>query len=244
MANSRKAIVIGASSGIGAALAKELAGNGYEVGLVARRVELLDQLQKEIPAKTYIKRIDISRHQEAISLLQQLIAQMGGIDLIVLNSAVYMRNADLDWKMEIDTLDVNISGFVACASVAVKHFLAKNSGHLVGISSIAALRGSANSASYNASKAFVSNYLEGIRHRLAGNNIYVSDIRPGLVDTDLNRMSSRLFWVSSPEKAAKQICTAIKRKKKVAYITRRWALIAWLAKLLPDWVYRLRYRYE
>ena len=239
---NRKAVVIGASSGIGRAVAKALARNGYEVGLVSRRVELLHQLQREISAQTFIKQIDVSKPEVAMVLLRELIKEMGGMDLIVLNSGINTRNVNFDWQGEIKTINVNISGFVAMANVAIEQFLRQNSGHIVGISSIAALRGSATCSSYNASKAFVCNYLEGLRHRLKGNNIYVTDIRPGLVDTAMIKENPILLWVATPEGAAEQIFQAIQKKKKVAYITRRWSIIAWLIKVMPDWVYSLRYK--
>ena len=232
----KKAIVIGASSGIGRALAKELGRHGYILGLASRRIELLRQLQKEISVPTYIKRIDVSQAEEAMALLQELIEEMKGLDLIVLNAGINTRNVNLEWSKEIETINVNISGFVACACVAVHHFLMQNSGHIVGISSIAALRGSSTSSVYSASKAFVSNYLQGLRYRLKENNIYVTDIRPGLVDTAMIRGQPGLFWVATPEKAAAQIFKAIRKRKKVAYVTRRWQLIAWLARLIPDWI--------
>ncbi|MCQ9207849.1 MAG: SDR family NAD(P)-dependent oxidoreductase [Omnitrophica bacterium] len=238
----KKAIVIGASSGIGRAVAKVLGQDGYEVGLVARRIELLRQLQQEIPAQTYIKQIDVSKHEAAMVLLKELIQEMGGLDLIVINSGINTHNINLDWKPEIKTIDVNVSGFVAMINVAVKHFLAQNSGHIVGISSIAGLRGSGACSSYNASKAFVSNYLEGLRHRFRRNNIYVTDICPGFVETAMTKGEPGQFWVASAQGAAKQILTAIEKKEKVAYITRRWGIIAWLLKILPDWIYRLRYK--
>ncbi|MBU3933544.1 SDR family NAD(P)-dependent oxidoreductase [bacterium] len=240
--NKKKAVVIGASSGIGEALAKALGRNGYEVGLAARRVELLRKLQKEIPSPSFIKRIDVGQPKEAMALLQELIRDLGGMDLIVLNSGINTRNVNLDWEGENETINVNVSGFAAMANVAVKHFLAQNSGHIVGISSIAALRGSATCPSYNASKAFVSNYLEGLRHRFSGKNIYVTDIRPGLVDTAMIRGQPGLFWVATAQGAAEQILQVIKKKKKVAYITARWRILAWLIKALPDWLYTLRYK--
>lgn len=241
---NKKAIVIGASSGIGAALAKVLGQNGYEVGLAARRVELLQKLKEQIPSQTYVKQIDVSQAERAMTLLRELIKEMGGMDLIVLNSGINTHNVNLDWQGEIDTINVNITGFVACACVAVQHFLAQNSGQIVGISSIAGLRGSGACSSYNASKAFVSNYLEGLRYKLSTNNIYVTDIRPGLVDTALIRGQQGLFWVAQPEGAAEQIFQAIKRKQKVAYITRRWTIPAWLIRFIPDsiwcWIYKKR----
>lgn len=240
--NKKKAVVIGASSGIGRALAKVLAERGYAVGLTARRIELLRRLQEEIASPTYIKRIDLRQAEESMALLRELIKEMGGMDLIVLNSGINARSADLDWNAESETINVNVSGFTALAGVTLKHFLSQNSGHIVGISSIAALRGSATCPSYNASKAFVSNYLEGLRHRLRRKEIYVTDIRPGLVDTAMIRGQRGQFWVATPEGAAQQIFSAIEKKGRVAYITRRWRIIAWLIKVLPDWLYSLRYR--
>lgn len=242
--NNKKAIVVGASSGIGRAVAVELARNGYKVGLASRRIELLKQLQQEIPTPTFIKQMDVSKPEVAMVLLRELIKEMGGMDLIVLNSGINTRNVNFDWEGEIKTINVNISGFVAMANVAIEQFLRQNSGHIVGISSIAALRGSGTCSSYNASKAFVCNYLEGLRHRLRRNNIYVTDIRPGLVDTALIKESPILFWVATPEGAAEQIFQAIQKKKKVAYVTRRWSIIACLIKLVPDWVHSLRYKRE
>jgi short-subunit dehydrogenase len=232
----KKAVVVGASSGIGRALAKVLAANGYEVGLTARRVELLEQLQKEIPSKTFIKRMDISRPDEAIPLLEELIKEMNGLDLIVLNSGVNRQNKELAWEKESETIAVNVSGFAALAGVAVKHFLAQNSGHLAGISSIAALRGSISNPAYSASKAFDSIYLQGLGYKLREHNINVTDIRPGFVDTVMIREKPGLFWVATCEGAAEQILQAIRKKERVAYITRRWGIIAWLIKIVPDWV--------
>ncbi|MFC1630987.1 SDR family NAD(P)-dependent oxidoreductase [Candidatus Omnitrophota bacterium] len=239
--NNKKAIVIGASSGIGRAVAKILAENGYTVGLTARRTKLLEQLQKEISTKTYVKWIDISKQQQAMGILTELIAEMGGMDLIVINSGINTHNIALDWQGEIDTIDVNTAGFAAMANVALKHFLAQKSGHLVGVSSIAGLRSSPN-CSYSASKAFVSNYLRGLRYRLAGSNIAVTDLCPGFVDTEMIKDQKFLFWVASPEGAARQILRAIQKKKSFAFITRRWRIIAGLVNFVPEsiygWVYK------
>ena len=175
-------------------------------------------------------------------LLRELIEEMGGMDLIVISSGIIVHNPDLDWEGESDTIDVNVSGFVAMANVAVKHFLRQKSGHFVGISSIGALIGNAKHPAYNASKAFICSYIRSLRYRLSGNNIYVTDIRPGFVDTIMIKDDRGLFWVATPEKAAKQIFKAIKRKRKIAYVTKRWLIIAWLVKIIPDWVYCLRYK--
>jgi len=234
---TKKAIIIGATSGIGKELAKILSLNDYTVGLTGRRIHLLNELKKELP-KTFIKSIDVSKTSEAMNQLNELISEMNGVDLVIISSGVGFINHDLHWAQEKETIDVNVSGFAAMSNVAMHHFLSKGSGHLVGISSIAAIRGDGDAPAYNASKAFVSNYMEGLRKKVAklGLSITVTDIQPGFVDTAMAK-GDGLFWVASPQKAAQQIYNAIERKKKHAYITKRWRLIGWLIKTVPEFIY-------
>ncbi len=210
--------------------------NGHIVGITGRRQELLTSFQKEIPGRTHVKRMDVILPQ-AMAQLKELIGEMGGVDIIVINSGVGFPNADLVWDKEKETIDVNVSGFAAMANVAFEYFSGQAGGQIVGISSIAALRGGSDSPAYNASKAFVSNYLEGLRRKAvkAGLSLTVTDIQPGFVDTALAQ-GEGMFWVASREEAAKQIFAAITKKKNHAYITRRWRLVAWLLKLLPGWM--------
>ncbi len=233
----KKAIIIGATSGIGRELAKILSLNNYIVGMAGRRTELLSNLQSEISG-SYIKRIDVTESEEAITRLNELIQEMGGLDLIVISSGVGFINPELDWKQEKETIDVNISGFATIANAAFKYFSNQGLGHIVGISSIAAIRGSGEAPAYNASKSFVSNYLEGLRQKASksGIAIIVTEIQPGFVNTAMAK-GEGLFWVSPPEKAARQIFKAINNKKKHAYITKRWRIIAWLLKVIPGWIY-------
>ena len=233
----KKAIIIGATSGIGRELAKILSLNNYTVGMAGRRTELLSNLQRAISG-SYIKRIDITKSEEAITLLNELIQEMGGMDMIVICSGVGFINPELDWKLEKETIGVNISGFATIANAAFKYFANQGSGHIVGISSIAAIRGSGEAPAYNASKAFVSNYLEGLRQKASksGIGITVTEIQPGFVNTAMAK-GEGLFWVAPPEKAARQIFKAITVRKNHAYITKRWRLIAWLLKIMPRWIY-------
>jgi short-subunit dehydrogenase len=235
----KKAIIIGASSGIGKELAITLAKHDYELGLMARRTVMLEELQKVIPTKTYVHHIDISKSSDAIDKLQKLIQEMGGADIIIINSGIGFLNPELDWHKEMQTLDVNVYGFCALAGVAYNFFQKQGHGQLVGISSIGALRGNHVAPAYNASKAFMSNYLEGLRKKAYKNNvdIAVTDIRPGFVDTEMAKGENK-FWVATPSKAAEQIYTAIRKRKAVAYITRRWRLIGWLLKIMPNWIYQ------
>jgi short-subunit dehydrogenase len=235
---TKKAIIIGSSSGIGRELAMLLAADGYILGLVARREYLLQKLAHELPNSTIVKVLDVSLIDEAKNVVQDMITEMGGVDLFIISAGIGFLNPDLCWEKEYETINVNVSGFAAMVNVAMNHFIKNGSGHLVGISSIAALRGDRHAPAYNASKAFESNYLEGIRHKMAKSKlpIAVTDIQAGFVDTAMAK-GENLFWVASPQEAARQIVSTIRKRKKHAYVTRRWIWVAWLLKLMPDWIY-------
>lgn len=234
----KKAIVIGASSGIGRELSRVLANRGYVLGLAARRLQMLKELRDELPHGAVIKQIDITDPNTAMNALSELIREMGGLDLIVLSSGTGDINKDLVWGLEEKCITTNILGFAAIVNVAMKHFLQKQSGHLVGISSVAALRGGKDAPAYNASKAFISNYLEGLRQKITESKcaITITDIKPGFVDTQMAK-GEKLFWVASTEKAAEQIYQAIVKKKSHVYVTKRWRLVGWLIKALPETLY-------
>jgi len=229
-----KAIAIGATTGIGRELVRVLHQHNYIVGATGRRSNLLAELERELHDRIYIKEMDVvSVHaQEA---LRSLIHEMGGADLIVISAGT--GDLNVNWETEKQTIETNILGFTSMSNVAFQYFGEKGSGHLVGISSIGAIRGGAAPA-YNASKAYVSNYLQGLRLRALkqGKQITITDVQPGFVDTAMAK-GSGLFWVASATKAATQIYTAIIRKRKHVYITKRWRVIAYLLKVLPDWAY-------
>lgn len=234
----RKAIIIGASSGIGRELAKVLSRNQYAVGVMARRVQLLDKLGEEVKGTLLVQKIDVSDVESAMKTLATFIEEMGGADLVVISAGTGEINNSLLWHLENEAIKTNVSGFAALVNVVMHHFTKVGSGHLVNISSIAALRGGRESPAYNASKAFESNYLEGLRQKVRkfGLPITITDIKPGFVNTAMAK-GEGIFWAAEPEKAARQIYHVIKRKKSTAYITRRWMLIAWLIKLLPGFIY-------
>jgi len=233
----KKAIIIGASSGIGRALCKILAKNGFTLGIAARRLPLLHELRDELPL-TSVKQIDITETTAAMQALTELIAEMKGVDLIVFSSGTGDLNSELDWAVEEKCIATNVQGFSAIVNVAIKYFLQKKSGQLVAITSVAALRGAKDTPAYNASKAFMSNYLQGLRQKITKLKypITITEIKPGFVDTSMAKGPGQ-FWVASVEKAAEQIYQAILKQKSHAYITKRWRLVAWLLKVLPDAVY-------
>ncbi len=234
----RNAIIIGATSGIGRALAIELARRGYAVGATGRRVALLDELAREIATPVFTCEMDIAQPEAATAALDALIAEMGGMELLVISSGVGIPNPELRWESERDTLAVDVMGFAAMAAAGFRYFAQQGHGHLVGITSIAGLRGSRWNPAYGASKAFDISYLEALRGRARhlGLPLYVTDIRPGFVATPMTARNERMFWVAGAPAAARQIAVAIQRKQRVAYITHRWALIAWLVRHMPAWL--------
>jgi len=227
----KKAIVIGGTSGIGEALVKELSGRGYIVGFVGRRENLLKDIQRDCPNETHICTMDVTEF-DAQKELKDLINTMGGVDIFIYNSGVC--NFSLDWKSQEEMIDVNVKGFVSQVSCVTDYFLEHGGGHIVGISSIAALKGLPVAPAYSASKAYMSNYLQGLRERFAhlNSNIQVTTIEPGLVDTAMGNKAT--FWKASPEEVALQICDTIENGDKHAYVTKRWGLIAAMFKLMPD----------
>ncbi|MCU7920379.1 MAG: SDR family NAD(P)-dependent oxidoreductase [Candidatus Thiodiazotropha sp. (ex Dulcina madagascariensis)] len=234
----KKAVIIGASAGIGRELALILSQEGYAVCATARRRDILEKLQVRLSSSCMIRQMDISDTESATKILENIISELGGMDLIVISAGTGHLNPDLQWSKEQETIDVNVTGFSAVAGLAYRYFIKQGAGHLVGISSLAAIRGGGEAPAYNASKAFVSSYLQGLRHKIVKLDvpIYITDIRPGFVDTAMAK-GEGLFWMQSPQKAARQIYRAIQKRIKVAYITKRWTVVAWILKVLPDAIY-------
>lgn len=234
----KKSIVIGATSGIGKGLAEKLASENYLVGITGRRNELLLELQSQNRKVFFPKNFDVADTNKIPEHLEDLTKQLGGLDLLIISSGTGELNFNLDFEMEKRTVETNVLGFTCIANWAFNYFENQKFGHLVAISSIAGLRGSRMAPAYNATKAFQINYLEGLRQKAAKlkTEIFVTDIRPGFVDTAMAKGEGK-FWVASVNKATNQIFQAIKMKKKIAYITKRWQLIAIIVKIIPRIIY-------
>ena len=231
-------IIIGATSGIGYALAEAYLQAGWKVGATGRRLEALEPLRASAPDRAFVRRHDTTA-PDSIATLESLVAEMGGADVVVYNSGVGIYNKNIDWEPEQTTIAVNVTGFTEVATWAYRYFRQRGGGQFVGVSSVASLRGGRTAPAYNASKAFISNYMEGLRQKARHHKLpfYVTDIRPGFVDTPMTQQNKNMFWVATPQRAAQQIMSAISRKARVAYITRRWVLYAWLCHLAPRWLY-------
>ncbi|MCW9707617.1 SDR family NAD(P)-dependent oxidoreductase [Fodinibius salsisoli] len=231
-----KAIIIGATSGIGRSLAVELHNRGYIVGATGRRNQRLKELQDELGDRLYIQTMDVSHTENAIKQLKRITDQMNGLDIIVLNAGISRSGEGTTRKTDLKVVDINIRGFANLTSFCFEQFEKQGHGHLVGISSIASLFGWGRTPVYNASKSFVNTYLQGYRQKAnhSDANITITNILPGFVRSEMTENKKNMFWVSSAKKAATQIADAIEAKKDKAYVTKRWRLIAWLIKLIPE----------
>jgi short-subunit dehydrogenase len=240
------AIVVGASSGIGAALVRELIDKGYHVAAVARREARLNELCEGINsessrgARAFPYTHNVTHYDEVPALFQQIAGDMGQVDLMVYVAAVQPAMAANEYNFEKDQamIKTNLLGAMAWLGQAAHYFEQAKRGHIVGISSIAADRGRRLNPTYNASKAGLDTYLEGLRNRLSQHGVTVTTIKPGFVDTILLENAPKTFWVISPEKAAQLIYKAIKGKKQLVYIPGRWRLVSLVIKNIPSVVFR------
>lgn len=230
----KNALIIGATSGIGKELAKLLVADNYKVVITGRREKLLQQIKETNPDKYIVKVQDVTNLKSCEVLFSELENELKTIDLIVFSSGVGNPNYELEWDKELPTLETNVIAATKIYGLAYNLFRKQGYGHLVGISSIASIRGNRHVPAYFASKAFQANYLESLwmKGKRSKADIVVTDIQPGFVDTSM--AIGKTFWMSTTKKATKQIYSAIKKKKKKAYITKRWRLIALLLKNIPS----------
>jgi short-subunit dehydrogenase len=236
--HQKRVIIVGATSGIGRKIAELYLDGGYKVGITGRRESLLHEIKQQFSDLAEYESFDV-RGSENITRIQSLIAKLGGLDLLIISAGGGDVSKELDWGIDKLTVDTNVNGFIEIANWAFNYFVKQDYGQLATISSIAAIRGGSHAPAYNASKAFQSNYFEGlaIKARRLKKNIAVTCIEPGFVATKMAK-SDKLFWVVPVEKAARQIIRAIEKRKRKVYISRRWWIIAKILKWVPYWIYR------
>lgn len=234
----QKIIIVGASSGIGCEIACKYVANENKVGITGRRENLLNELKKKYPDQIFVSSFDVmsSDNQQKI---KQLIEELGGLDLLMYNAGYGDASKELNFEIENTTTKTNVNGFVEIVNYAFNYFIQQGYGQIAITSSVAGVRGNGWAPAYSASKAFMSNYAEGlnIKAKKLKKDIVITDIRPGFINTKMAK-GNKQFWVVRKEKAVIQIINAIKKRKRVAYISRRWWLIAQIMKLMPYAVYR------
>ena len=232
-------IVLGASSGMGAALAHLLLQEGAAVTLVARREERLQGLSQGFP-KAFVLAQDVTDTETALSAFQKAVDHMGGLDEIYYCSG-RMEAVEIDeynTEKDLASMQVNIMGAIAWLNPAADYLQKQGTGKIIGISSVAGDRGRVGNPVYNTSKAALSTYLEALRNRLFKKGVSVTTIKPGFIDTEMTQGLPGLFWLISAEEAAKQILRAAEKKKATVYIPARWRLVMLIIRHIPSFVFR------
>jgi short-subunit dehydrogenase len=203
-------------------------------------MDRLEVLRQSLAPHTVVRHLDVAA-PDAPAIIERVLAELGGADLVIISAGTGHNNPDLREDLDMDTVSVNVLGFMKVGQAVMRDFVKRGRGHLVGISSVAALLGNWKGAAYAASKSFQSVYLDGLRDmaKQSGIPIIVTEVQPGFVDTAMMKPDrplgsvARFLLVASPAVAARQIMKAVHRRAKHVYVPRRYALIGFLAKLRP-----------
>jgi short-subunit dehydrogenase len=238
-------VITGASSGIGRALAREMARRGHALGLTARRMALLEQLRDELHAahgsklRVELATLDVCRSASVGPTLHELFARLGGIDTIVVNAGAnditHIGGGDLE--KELNLIQTNLVGAIATINAAAEHFLTRGKGHIVGISSLASLQPIATQAAYCASKAGFSMYLDSARVELRRKGITITDILPGYIKTDIVEGVDigQLPFAIPVEQAAREMARLIEKRVKSGVVPAfPWKLVRPFMGHLPE----------
>lgn len=233
----KRAIIIGATSGIGEEVAKLLVQQGWHIGIAGRREEALEKLQATAPGQIVIQRLDVT-DPDAPTLLETFIQKLGGMDLFFLSSGIGSQNPDLEPEIELNTTRTNVEGFTRMVTTAFNHFKTQGGGHIAVISSIAGTKGLGIAPAYSATKRFQNTYIEALAQlsRMQHLNIHFTDIRPGFVATDLLK-SGKFPMLMQANQAAKSIVRALNRKKRVIVIDGRYRVVVFFWRMIPRWLW-------
>ncbi len=240
------AIIVGASSGIGAALARRLAREGYGLALLGRRAEPLEALCAQINTEAGVLRArayvhDVTQYADVPAAFQTALRDLGHVNVVVYSAGVLLPVELSEFNFEKDqaAMETNALGAMAWLNQAAMFFERMGSGHIVGISSIAGERGRVGNPAYNASKAALNSYLESLRNRLTRKGVHVLTVKPGFVDTPmLHAAKAKAFWVVSPEQVADETWQAIRRRRQSFFVPGRWQLVALVLRHIPSVVFR------
>lgn len=243
----QRAIVVGASVGMGAALSRKLAKEGYAVALVARQKDKLKELCAEIDQIAGEKRAlayvhDVSNYKEVPALLKKIVADLGGLDTFIFMAGVNFPPGGMD-KYNFDNdrqmVEINLIGAMAWLTPVAEMFQNAKAGQIVGIGSVAGDRGRVGNPGYNTSKAGVHTYLEALRNRLTRHGVNVLTVKPGFVKTEMLKAAVGPTPFAIPvEKAVDDIYKAMRKRKQTVYTPFFWAYIMFVIRHIPSFIFR------
>jgi short-subunit dehydrogenase len=234
------AVVTGASSGIGWALAKALASQGARVGLLARRRDRLEALACEIRqagGTAAVAPADVGDRGQTAAAVAQVRGELGPVDLMIANAGIGVPTLLNPVNVaDVERMNrVNFLGVVYAIAAVLPEMLERRRGHLVAVSSLASYKGLPGESGYCSTKAAVNSYMEGLRIQLRGRGVAVTTICPGFVRTPMTAPNeAHMFWVLEADDAARRMVRAIRRGRKVYNFPWPTALLMRLTRWLPD----------
>ena len=241
----KRVVVVGATDGLGKALAAEYASRGAWVCLVGRTGAKLEAARTELSARHPDATVtavlcDLRDSSRIGPAFAEAVASIGHCDLFIYNAGVLLGcdGEALDQGKDRETMEVNAVAAVEMLGHAANYFREARRGQIAAISSIAGDRGRSGNPAYNASKAALTTYLEGLRNRLFRFGVTVSTVKPGFVGTKMTAGKKGLFWVAPPEKAARIIADRLGRGHEVFYVYRRWGLLGLLLRHVPRFLFK------
>lgn len=235
----KRAIVIGASSGIGREVSRLLLADGWTVGVAARREDRLLELKASSPDNVEVMRIDVTAADAGERLLE-LVKRLGGVSLFVYCSGVGWQNAGLELAPELATVDVNVKGFTAMVGTMFNYMAANLGGDIAVISSVAGTKGLGVAPSYSASKVYQNTYIQALEQLSNMRRLHIrfTDIRPGFVDTDLLSGGGHYPMLMDKTVVARHIVRAIYAHRHVCVIDWRYRVLVALWRAMPSWLWR------
>jgi short-subunit dehydrogenase len=241
----RRGLIIGASVGLGADLAKKLAQQGYSLALLARSQDRLEDLCNEIGANggqalAYVH--DVGNYDEIPDLLRKIVADLGGLDLVIFVAGVNHPPGGIDkYNFENDRkmIEVNLIGAMAWLTPIAEMFQSAKAGQIVGIASVAGDRGRVGNPGYNTSKAGLATYLEALRNRLTRHGVNVLTVKPGFMKSEMLKAAQGATpFAIETEKAADDIIKAMQKRKQLIYTASIWRWIMLAIQHTPSFIFR------
>ncbi len=241
MASPQRVIITGASSGLGAALARHYANHGATLGLIARRQSELEQLRAAFSVACETYPLDVRNDAAIAAAARDFTGKHGCPDIVIANAGVSvgtLTEIAEDRRVFQDVVDINLIGMVNTFQPFLGAMRARGSGRLAGIASVAGYRGLPGGAAYSASKAAVIAYLESLRVELHASGVRVVTVCPGYVATPMTEKNPYAMpFRMSAEAAATKIAACVERGRAFSVIPWQMALVARVMHVLPDWLY-------
>ncbi|MFN8139678.1 MAG: SDR family NAD(P)-dependent oxidoreductase [Fimbriimonadales bacterium] len=242
--NFTRAIVVGASSGLGEQLVRKLAGQGCKVALVGRRTERLEKIAADLNGASLDLALpfthDVSDTDRAAELFDEIVAKLGGLDLVIYNAGVMPQVGPTEYDITKDRqiVETNLTGAMAWLNAAAKRFERQKSGTIVGIGSVAGDRGRRGNPAYAASKAGLACFLESLRNRLGEHHVSVVTVKPGRMATEMTAELGNMAGMIDAARAADLVLRGARKFSKVVYVPGKWWLVSKVVCAIPSFMFR------